>query len=204
MAPKLTSSPTSHDHSRSGAASIITRSNPDDYASHRCGMHDYTQNVVAATEALCGELGDVEIGWRILEPHDGAVVQMVIPGDQTTRVQFSGTLESARSPRIVRPASALQDNGREQLWSTAGTSQGRNAVIAVGVVSGIVAFSICSRLSKSWRRLVAERRFIQLGLVVCVGVVGIAIARLTIFALGIDYTTTYRVPSSLMSQADSQ
>ena len=58
-----------------------------------------------------------QINWRILEPGDGTIIQLVLAGDQTSWIVASGTVEGGGRPRYVHLVSAKEE-GAKQLWSS--------------------------------------------------------------------------------------
>lgn len=79
--------------------------------------------VLRRTRDICGiglqvlpDGGGAGVRWNILEPGDGAIVQLVLMGDQSCGVGVTGTIEGGGRPSYVH-ISGTSEKGNKQLWS---------------------------------------------------------------------------------------
>jgi hypothetical protein len=165
--------------------------------------------ILRKTRDVCGILTSVDsksrgaqITWRILEPGDGAIVQLVLVGDQRCRVTGNGTIEGGGRPHYVQVA-VRKNSESAQLWSN---SQDLSSLLfAIGFMTLLgwgTLVMVFKEIPKAlrqtgWRRVrkTAEGVFLAL-------VAGALAALVGLFLVDQAYNA-YRVPSALLARSGS-
>lgn len=76
----------------------------------------FTREVCQITAHTAEDGTKATIDWRILEPGDGAIVQILVLGDQSCTIGLNGIVEGGGVPRYVH-LQAPTDQASRQVWS---------------------------------------------------------------------------------------
>lgn len=159
--------------------------------------------VLRRTREVCGLRANVEDGgkrarvdWAILEHNDGAVVQLVLVGDQQCRIGLKGTVEGGGRPRFIRKLST-SENDSQTAW---GSSRSVSDVLFPGVVVCLCVWGLLYnslRLPRLWR--LGRRSRKKFGETVFFAAFCVFFGCLGGYALYTEIFHSDRVPASLLS-----
>jgi hypothetical protein len=157
--------------------------------------------VLRSTRPVCGVDATIDSGrearvhWKILEPNDGAVIQLLLIGEQTTSLPVAGVIESSGRFRYKRPT--LEQKER----SFAEDVVGGIVVLVLGWFAG--PWLLLRGVPQAWRK---RKRSFGLVIVLIELVIGICITAVLVLGLWL-WARQYResgVPPSGLFDAPAQ
>lgn len=165
--------------------------------------------VLRKTRDVCGIAAETkpdhrgaQVTWKILEPGDGAILQLVLAGDQKCRVAGQGTVEGGGRPHYVQ-VGVRKSSDSVQLWSNTQDLMSLFIAVAFFVFLGwgtvILLFKDLPKAMRQagWRRL----RKVT-GVLVLAMFTGAFSVVVGLYILDCMYNA-YRVPNALLVSHES-
>lgn len=140
-----------------------------------------------------------KLEWKILEPDDGAIVQLLIVGRREDHVNTNGVIEGGGTPRYVRYSPATEKDSKS-VWSPA---SGWGAWTLLFLVTGLFALAgirtLIIDLPKAWRFRHLRRGKKKVSDAIVCGVLLIGAVVFLTYLTVIDFATGLHVLSSLLT-----
>ena len=159
-----------------------------------------TRPVCASTITVNADETKATLAWRIYEPDDGVIVQLLLVGNADTPIGLGGIVEGGGRLRYIRLEDAASGkaaprfSARKTLW------EWLVVVALIFLFVGGGGMYVIDDVPQNWRARREPRGYRKLAESLFVGVGGVAFGLVLIWAVVVDGIRSESVPSSLLEQ----
>lgn len=158
-----------------------------------------TRTICQGSVKINADQSTATVDWRIFEPDDGMIVQLILVGDSAAPIGLSGAIEAGGSLKYLRHAPTADATNKPE-WSSRTSIGDWVMTVVIGGLLGVGAVSVfVNGVPKRWAKRRERFGYVKLPLTVVSGVVLASMTVLLVWATANQLASSERVPIALLA-----